>query len=108
MSIVRQKALKGYKMIKLVDEMGEIDTQIKVLEEQLKEMKAEFKSRGVSEFKGDLYKALAYTGHKVTMPKDVVVAKLGQKWYDKNSKVSAYEAVKIEALKSSMLDEEAA
>jgi hypothetical protein len=68
------KSFKKLGKALLADTIGDLDTQIKVLEADLKSAKAEFKARGLSEASGDLYAVKAITGFRVTLDKQAVVA----------------------------------
>lgn len=104
------RSFKKISKANLADAIGDLDAQIKVLETDLKAAKAEAKARGISEAVGDLYEIKVISSFRVTLNKDAVVAKLGEKWVEANSKTSAFEQVRVTALKSALIDkvEEAA
>lgn len=105
---MKTKSFKKFSKPALADAIGDLDAQIKVLEADLKAAKAEAKARGISEATGDLYGIKVISGFRVTLDKQSVVAELGEKWVEDHSKSSAFEQVRVTALKSALLDEEAA
>jgi hypothetical protein len=102
------KSFKKLGKALLADTIGDLDTQIKVLEADLKSAKAEFKARGLSEASGDLYAVKAITGFRVTLDKQAVVAAMGEQWVEAHSKTSAFEQVRVTVLKSGLIDVEEA
>ena len=98
------KSFKKYSKPALADAIGDLDAQIKVLEADLKAAKAEAKARGISEASGDLYAIKVISGYRVTLDKQAVVAAMGEDWVTDHSKSSAFEQVRVTALKSALID----
>lgn len=102
------KSFKKLSKAMLADTIGDLDTQIKVLETELKAAKAEAKSRGITEAHGDLYGIKVITGYRVTLDKDAVVRAMGEDWVQAHSRTSAFEQVRVSVLKSGLIDNEEA
>lgn len=102
------KSFKKLNRSALADAIGDLDSQIKVLEADLKAAKAEAKARGISEASGDLYAIKVIEGYRVTLDKQAVVAAMGEDWVQEHSKSSKFEQVRVSVLKSGLINEEEA
>lgn len=98
------KSFKKYSKSALADAIGDLDTQIKLLEADIKAAKAEAKARGITEAVGDLYEIKVISGYRVTLNKAAVVKAMGEAWVEAHSKSSHFEQVRVSVLKSGLID----
>lgn len=72
----------------LVDEIGSLDAQIKVLEKQIAALKDEAKSRGKDRIEGSLFYVTISKSIAATLDTKAVKAEYGDKWYDDHCKLT--------------------
>lgn len=101
------RTFKKVSKANLADAIGDLSAQIKLLEADLKAAKAEAKARGFKEASGDLYMIKVQDGWTVTLDKQAVIAKLGEKWVEEHSRTTHWEKVISTPLASALIEEAA-
>lgn len=84
-------------LIALADEYGRLDAMKKALEEKLAALKAELKAAGVEKIEGKMFIVTQKLAIRQTLDTNAVKAKMGQDWYDDNSKLAEVTTVLVKA-----------
>ena len=88
-------AITARALPKAVDELGALLAQIAALEERADEIKRDLKATGLDVVEGKLFAATIIQAERKSLPKEAVVAALGQAWVDANSKAIKVTSVKV-------------
>lgn len=88
MATLTPSEIKRLSNVTLVDEIGSLNAQIKVLEKQIDALKAEAKSRGKERIDGNLFYVTITPSIAATLDTKAVLSEFGQKWYDDRCKLT--------------------
>lgn len=88
---------------KLADEIGDLTSQIKVLDMALSDAKKEFKTRGKSVATGNQYEVKLVDANGSALDRQAVIDKLGADWVKTNTKSIPYQQVRVTVLASALL-----
>ena len=81
----------------LADQIGQLDAQIKTMQEQLAALKDMAKASGMEEIEGRLFVVTISKDIKATLETAKVRKELGQQWYDDHCKLQEVTTLRVKA-----------
>ena len=79
----------------LADQIGQLDAQIKVLTEQLENLKKQAKDSGLEEIVGQVFVVSVGNSIRASLDTAKVKKELGQQWYDDHCKLAEVTTVRV-------------
>jgi hypothetical protein len=79
----------------LADQIGQLDAQIKVLNERLEALKDQAKYSGLDEIVGNIFVVTVGKSVRASLDTASVKKELGQQWYDDHCKLAEVTTVRI-------------